>query len=81
MFQVKNGNSYSQNVYASEISIYNNNQMLIDGVQQILVYNRDSIMLSLGKRSVRIQGNCLCIQNMNCHQLKISGDIKSIEFC
>ncbi len=81
MFRQNKYGSYTQKVHATEICIYDNNEVMIDGAQQILEYSLDNVKISLGKTAVNICGDNLCIRTLSCHQLVVCGCVLLIEFC
>lgn len=81
MFQPMRYGGYSQKVHATEICIFDNKEVMIDGAQQILEYSCDNVKISLGKNAVRVTGDNLCIRTLSCRQLVVCGYVLQIEFC
>lgn len=72
---------YAQKVYATEICISDNNEVTVDGARQIIEYSTDNVKISLGKNIVNIAGDGLCIRNLSCRKLVVSGCVLQVEFC
>lgn len=73
--------AYTQKVYATEICIFDNNEVMIDGAKQIIEYSSDNVKISLGKYIVNISGDGLCIRTLTCKQLVVCGCVLQVEFC
>lgn len=72
---------YTQKVYATEICISDNNEVTVDGAEQIIEYSTDNVKISLGKNIVNIAGDGLCIRHLSCRKLVVSGCVLQVDFC
>lgn len=63
------------------IEILSNNEMFVEGCEKILDYNNDYIKLKLDKISLIVFGIDLKVISFEDNQIKIDGNIISLEFC
>ncbi|MEG2378018.1 MAG: YabP/YqfC family sporulation protein [Clostridia bacterium] len=64
----------------SHVEIIGARDVLIENHRGILEYDVNDVRVSTGIGIIHICGQCLMISAMNASELKLSGDIQSIEF-
>lgn len=75
---------YKQNTFGfsgTNIQIFGNSQVNIDGASSIMEYNDYTIKINTGKKSVAFYGKNLKITNLGENAVTILGEITSLEFC
>lgn len=79
----KHANTDSVLTYTTSphIHLIGTTQCVVDGLKGILEYSDQSIRINLGKYSVRVVGNRLCINDFSPQGAIIQGDIVSLELC
>ncbi len=65
----------------SNIQIFSNNEIIIDGCKKVVDFNNDYIKLKLSNGYLLIFGSKFIIQNFEEKNIDIVGVINSIEFC
>ncbi len=73
--------AYARKVYATEICIFDNNEVTVDGARQIMEYSSGNVKICLGRSIVNIVGDGLCIRNLSCQKLVVSGCVLQVDFC
>ncbi len=56
-------------------------EVLVEGTKGVLEYNARTVRLNAGKYILKFVGDNLCIRNLNCDEIIITGVILSFEFC
>ncbi len=64
----------------NHIEMTGNKEAIIDKCLGIIEYSEERIKLNLGKNTLCISGNGLCIKEYGCQLVKICGTIISAEF-
>lgn len=67
--------------FDTNIQIFGNQRINIDGASSIMEYNDTAIKINTGKKSVAFYGKDLKIINLGENALTIIGEITSLEFC
>lgn len=64
----------------SKITLYGNNNMLIENYKGIIEYENDRLRINTKEGIIRVTGNKLFIKEITSEDLLIYGEITSIEF-
>ncbi len=62
------------------ITIYDNNKIFIDGCYGIIEITDDNLKVSIGKKSVKINGSNFNIKDYTDKSITVCGDIESLFF-
>lgn len=68
-------------VILPNIILTGNRAVKIEGCKSIIEYNETFVKLNLGKGCLGISGNRLNIVLLDSDEVKVSGEIISVEFC
>ncbi len=71
----------SDNINGSHIEIFSNNKIFLEGCMNIIEYEKEYIKLKLKKGCLLIMGNNFVIESFEGENIKICGNVISIEFC
>ncbi len=62
------------------IELSSNREATVEGSCGIIEYDQSVVRLNCRGITVKFSGDCLCINNLSCDRVSVTGDIVSLEF-